>query len=155
MKFGKVTGKKATGAAVMVGGATVGAMLSDAVVNAIPLSNPTHKRLAVLALSGVALAAFSGDKTADKAVQGAIAGMAIQQAVKTSREGLTKVLPASATSNSFVQSALGSDQALNGKYLGAPIKNWQPNTFKLGNPQMPATNPEQKTLSINPATLVG
>lgn len=155
MKFGKVTGKKATGAAVMVGGATVGAMLSDAVVNAIPLSNPTHKRLAVLALSGVALAAFSGDKTADKAVQGAIAGMAIQQAVKTSREGLVKVLPASATSNSFVQAALDSGSpALNGKFLGAPIKNWQPNTFQLGNP-MPSAQPEQKTLSINPATMVG
>lgn len=157
MKFNKPTSKKAANSAAMVAGATVGAMVSDAVASVIPLKNPLYSRLAVLGLGVAGLLTIQGNDVASESVKGAFAGMAIQQAVKTSRESLTKVLPASAKSNSFVAAALGEAQALASTetpvarpHLGVPIRNRAGMQFGM---QPLGTAPSN--IAISPSKVLG
>lgn len=158
MKFKKPTKKGAANTATMVAGATVGAMVSDAVAALIPTSNPTYKQLAVMGLGVAGMLTVTGTDTASEGVKGLFAGMAIQQGVKVTREGLVKVLPASATTNSFVSDALALNEApvpvkSADKFLGVPIRN-QSGTYgmqSLGNPDFS----QPQAVRITASSLIG
>lgn len=160
MKFKTPTKKKAANTASLLAGATVGAMVSDAVASLIPVSNPTYARLAVMGLGVAGTVAVNGSDAVSEGTKGLFAGMAIQQGVKTSRQGLVKVLPESATANSFVQDALALNEApvlvetapikTKDKFLGLPIQNRSKELYGggLGNPEM------NKTVSITPTSIL-
>ncbi|TYB78328.1 hypothetical protein [Bizionia myxarmorum] len=151
MNFKKPTKKGAANTASMLAGATVGAMVSDAVASIIPLDNPTYARLAVLGVGVLGMLTINGSGAVAEGAKGAFAGMAIHQGVKVSRENLVKVLPASATANSFVADALALSEVQVKQALAMPLQNRNKELYgmsSLGNPNFEQPRPVITPMSL-------
>ena len=122
MKFQKPSKKSTTDSALLVGTATVGAMLSNGVVGLLPNGKSlTTSSIAAITAALLASTKVGSGKTAD-AVKGLFTGMAIEQAVQVVKEVATKYIDKEKISNQKLKGFVGNVFGLNGTGLNGTVE---------------------------------